>query len=53
VIVIGMGPAGEAAAGRLRGQRAHAQLFGGEVTLIDPDDHAAALRVMRAHGRER
>ena len=37
---------------RLRGPRAHAQLIGGEVTLLDPDDHAAALLVMRAHGRE-
>lgn len=27
----------------LRGPRAHAQLIGGEVTLLDPDDHAAAL----------
>ena len=37
---------------RLRGPRAHAQLIGGEVTLLPPDDHAAALRVMREHGRE-
>ena len=37
---------------RLRGPRAHAQLIGGEVTLLDPDDHAAALAIMRAHGRE-
>jgi hypothetical protein len=37
---------------RLRGPRAHAQLIGGEVTLLDPDEHAEALRVMRAHGRE-
>lgn len=36
----------------VRGPRAHAQLIGGEVTLLDPDDHAAALGVMRAHGRE-
>ena len=35
-----------------RGPRAHAQLIGGEVTLLDPEDHAAALAVMRAHGRE-
>ncbi len=27
-----------------RGPRAHAQLIGGEVTLLAPDDHAAALR---------
>jgi hypothetical protein len=37
---------------RLRGPRAHAQLIGGEVTLLDPGDHAAALAIMRAHGRE-
>jgi hypothetical protein len=37
---------------RSRGPRAHAQLIGGEVSLLDPDDHAAALAVMRAHGRE-
>ncbi len=35
-----------------RGPRAHAQLIGGEVSLLPPDDHAAALAVMRAHGRE-
>src|SRR5260370_17038378 len=35
-----------------RGPRAHAQLIGGEGTLLDPDDHAAALAIMRAHGRE-
>ena len=35
-----------------RGPRAHAQLIGGEVTLLAPDDHAEALAVMRAHGRE-
>jgi hypothetical protein len=35
-----------------RGPRAHAQLIGGEVSLLDPDDHAAALAAMRAHGRE-
>jgi hypothetical protein len=35
-----------------RGPRAHAQLIGGEVTLLDPDDHAAALEIMRALGRE-
>ncbi len=35
-----------------RGPRAHAQLIGGEVSLLDPDDHAAALAVMRKHGRE-
>ncbi len=37
---------------RLRGPRAHAQLIGGEVTLLPPDDHAAALAVMREQGRE-
>lgn len=35
-----------------RGPRAFAQLIGGEVTLLDPDDHAAALQAMRRHGRE-
>ncbi len=35
-----------------RGPRAHAQLIGGEVTLLAPADHAATLAVMRAHGRE-
>ena len=34
-----------------RGPYAHAQLIGGEVSLLSPDDHAAALQVMRAHGR--
>ncbi|MDY7101744.1 MAG: radical SAM domain-containing protein [Actinomycetota bacterium] len=37
---------------RVRGPGAYAQLIGGEVTLLDPDDHAAALAVMRSHGRE-
>lgn len=37
---------------RLRGPRAHAQLIGGEVTLLTPDDHAATLQIMRDHGRE-
>lgn len=37
---------------RVRGPRAHAQLIGGEVTLLGPDDHAGALAVMHAHGRE-
>ena len=41
-----------AALRRVRGPRAHAQLIGGEVTLLDPDDHAEALAIMRAHGRE-
>lgn len=35
-----------------RGPRAHAQLIGGEVSLLAPEDHAAALTVMREHGRE-
>ncbi len=35
-----------------RGPRAHAQLIGGEVSLLDPEDHAAALLAMRAAGRE-
>lgn len=35
-----------------RGPRAHAQLIGGEVSLLAPDDHAASLAVMREHGRE-
>lgn len=37
---------------RLRGPRAHAQLIGGEVTLLPPDDHAETLLAMRRHGRE-
>ena len=36
----------------LRGPRAHAQLIGGEVSLLDPDDHAETLQVMRDAGRE-
>ncbi|WP_042176614.1 radical SAM protein [Streptomyces sp. NBRC 110035] len=36
----------------LRGPRAHTQLIGGEVSLLSPDDHAAALAIMRDHGRE-
>lgn len=35
-----------------RGPRAHAQLIGGEVSLLSPDDHAEALLAMRRHGRE-
>jgi hypothetical protein len=31
---------------------AHAQLIGGEVSLLNPDDHAEALRIMRGYGRE-
>lgn len=37
---------------QVRGPRAHTQLIGGEVSLLDPDDHAAALRIMREYGRE-
>ncbi len=32
---------------RIRGPRAHAQLIGGEVTLLPADDHAATLKLMR------
>ena len=37
---------------KVRGPRAHAQLIGGEVSLLSPNDHAAALLAMRANGRE-
>lgn len=37
---------------KMRGPRAHAQLIGGEVSLLAPEDHAAALLAMRANGRE-
>lgn len=37
---------------KIRGPRAHAQLIGGEVSLLPAQDHAAALLAMRAHGRE-
>ncbi|MDA8342252.1 MAG: radical SAM domain-containing protein [Actinomycetota bacterium] len=36
----------------VRGPTAHAQLIGGEVSLLAPEDHAAALAVMRRYGRE-
>jgi hypothetical protein len=36
----------------VRGTGQHAQLIGGEVTLLGPDDHAAALQTMIAHGRK-
>ncbi|QNE18246.1 radical SAM domain-containing protein [Kribbella qitaiheensis] len=36
----------------VRGPRAHAQLIGGEVSLLPADDHAAALQVMIDHGRQ-
>jgi hypothetical protein len=35
-----------------RGPGQNAQLIGGEVTLLSPDDHAAALQTMLAHGRK-
>jgi MoaA/NifB/PqqE/SkfB family radical SAM enzyme len=35
-----------------RGPGQHAQLIGGEVTLLDPEDHARALRAMERHGRK-
>jgi hypothetical protein len=35
-----------------RGPGQNAQLIGGEVTLLEPDDHAAALQAMRRHGRK-
>jgi hypothetical protein len=35
-----------------RGPGQYAQLIGGEVTLLSPDDHAEALLVMRRHGRK-
>ena len=36
----------------VRGTGQHAQLIGGEVTLLSPDDHAAALQTMIRHGRK-
>lgn len=36
----------------LRGPGQHAQLIGGEVTLLAPEDHARALLAMRRHGRK-
>lgn len=36
----------------VRGPRAHAQLIGGEVSLLAAEDHADALLAMRAAGRE-
>ena len=36
----------------LRGPGQYAQLIGGEVTLLEPDDHAAALQTMIDHGRK-
>ena len=37
---------------RLRGPGQHAQLIGGEVTLLGPEEHARALRAMLRHGRK-
>jgi hypothetical protein len=37
---------------RERGPGQHAQLIGGEVTLLGPEDHARALDAMRRHGRK-
>jgi len=34
-----------------RGPAAYAQLIGGEVSMLEAEDHALALEVMRAHGR--
>jgi hypothetical protein len=36
----------------VRGTGQHAQLIGGEVTLLPPEDHAKALEVMARHGRK-
>ena len=35
-----------------RGSGQYVQLIGGEVTLLEPDDHAEALLLMRRHGRK-
>jgi hypothetical protein len=35
-----------------RGTGQHAQLIGGEVSLLAPEDHARALEIMREHGRK-
>lgn len=37
---------------RHRGTGQHAQLIGGEVTLLGPDDHAEALLTIQHHGRK-
>ncbi len=45
----------DAQMGLLRQQRGpgqHAQLIGGEVSLLSPEDHAAALEAMRRHQRK-
>lgn len=36
----------------VRGTGQHAQLIGGEVSLLEPDAHAAALQAMYRHGRK-
>ncbi len=36
----------------VRGDGQHAQLIGGEVTLLGPEAHAGALEVMESHGRK-
>jgi hypothetical protein len=36
----------------VRGPHAHAQLIGGEVSLLNPEDHAATIATMRRYGRE-
>ncbi len=36
----------------VRGTGQHAQLIGGEVSLLSPDDHARALAIMHEHGRK-
>ncbi|MEP6953363.1 MAG: radical SAM domain-containing protein, partial [Solirubrobacteraceae bacterium] len=36
----------------VRGTGQHAQLIGGEVSLLDADDHARTLEVMQRHGRK-
>jgi hypothetical protein len=35
-----------------RAPHGHTQLIGGEVSLLDPDDHAEALAAIRKYGRE-
>lgn len=35
----------------VRGDTGHCQLIGGEVSLLEPEDHAMALEVMRFYGR--
>lgn len=37
---------------QVRGPGQHAQLIGGEVTLLGPENHARALEVMQRHGRK-